>query len=604
MKKRVPGILLALLLAWSMLLPIGAATALQSPLLDRARTSIAACVGTDTAGAAVGVFAAGEALLLEGFGYADISADILVTPDTVFEIGDISGIFVALAAQRLAEQGALSLTESIETYLPADFYGKLKLVHPVTTEQLLLGCAGFDARTFDLVFDKESHRFDSLEKALLAEVPEQIAEPGTIYSYSPFGIALAAYVIECASGHDYDEYVSTDILAVLGMKNTVLQPDATTAAEKRADGHIAERDGVFAVCAEGGRSYAGLYPASGAISTPEDLGLLLSFLLGGNDKVLSHAARTALLSKIFENGIFSVSAPALSVQGTALGRTDETLHFGASLWLDPSKGIGAFALTNTVGSALLELPAELCGATVGRTTDLLGVMPDLNAFEGVYATADSESRSFVGRMHRKDNGVESVANGDGTLSFLGMRLKQIAPGVFADADGNGELGVVQFLLNGDGEVERVVTAKGETYLPVPFFEKQAPANVLFYAMMILTVGFLFAGVISLWIYFMTRYDREGKSFIYTLPLIFATMMSIFVLLQIWVGIEYGAAAFSSFFGALSVLTLLASIGAVVGFLLAFAASLTRRRMPARVARSAVLFIVFLLLVNYWGLSVL
>lgn len=604
MKKRIGVILAALLSVWSLLLPVGAAAVLQSPLLETARTRITESVGVDTAGAAVGIYVAGEPLMLEGFGYADISADALVTPDTVFEIGDLSAVFVALAAYRLAQQGTLSLTDSIEDYLPADFYANLGLSHPVTVEQLLLGCAGFEARTFDLVFKKESHRFDTLEKALLAEVPAQIAEPSTFYAYSPFGIALAAYTVQCASGQDYAEYVYEEILSVLGMKHTVLAPDAATETDKRASGHVAKEPGVFAVCVEGGRSYAGLYPANGAISTPEDMGLLLSFLQSGNAEVLSDAARVALLETVYENGIFSVSAPALSVRRTALGRTDETLHFGASLWMDLSRGIGAFVLTNTAGSSLLDLPAELCGTVVGETAEVSGAMLELETLEGVYVTAESESDSFVGRMLRKENGMEAVAAEDGTLGFLGMRLKQIAAGVFADADSEENVAVVQFLLNADGEVERVVTADGNTYLPVSFFEKELPANVLFYAMMILTVGFLFAGILSLVSYLMTRYDRTGKGFIYTLPLLFATLMSVFVLLQIWVGIEYGAAAFSSFFEVFSVLTLLASIGAIVGFLLAFAASLTHRKMPARVARSAVLFIVFLLLVNYWGLAAL
>ncbi len=602
MKKSLPMLLLTILLAMAMLLPVCAATSPADSSLATARTRIAETVGVDTAGAAVGILKGGECVFLEGFGYADITGERLITPETVFEIGDISAIFVALAAYRLEEQGVLSLTSGIDTYLPAAFYAELGLSYPVNTEQLLLGCAGFDGRTFDLSFQKESHRFDTLPKALLAEVPVQIAMPGEFYSYSPFGIALAAYVVECATGRSYAEYVTTDILTPLGMVSTVLNPDDTAASDKRACGHVKENAGVFAVGAHQGYSYAGLYPVDGALSTPEDLNTLLAFLLGGNEAVLSNAARTKMLTTVLENGIFAVAAPALSVQGAALGTTGGTSFFGASLWIDPTAGIGAFALTNTADSALLSLPAELCGATVGKTVEVTEGFPGISVLEGTYVTAAGEDRSFVGRMYRKDHGETVEVSEDGTILFRGMRLRQIGVGVFGDAAAEAPIALVQFVLGADGEVVRVVTADGNTYLPVSFWEQQKPATVLFYALLFLTAGFLFAGIFSLIFYLLRRNDPDSKGFVYTLPLLFATLMSIFVLLQMWVGIEYGAAAFSSFFGAMSLLTLFCSIGAIVCLLVAFAASLTRRKMPARVAYTSVLFIAFLLLVNMWGFS--
>lgn len=601
MKLRILTVMLCVLLTAALLLPVGAATSPADPLLATVRTRVAETVGTDTAGAAVGVYRNGESLFLEGYGYVKISDERLVTPDTVFEIGELSALFVAIAAYRAEEQGLLSLTATVDAYLPADFYGELDLSHPVTLEQLLLGCSGFDARTFDLTFEKESHRFGDLREALLAEVPEQVAMPGGYYSHSPFAIALAAYVLECVTGRNYAEYVTADLLTPLGMTGTYLDPDADTAKGDRAVGHVKRDAGAFATGAHNGYSYAGLYPADGALSTSEDMMALLSFLLKGNETVLSETARTKLLTTVFENGIFATSAPAMTVQGKAMGCTGGTLCFGASLWIDPAAGVGAFALTNTADSALLSLPAELCGATAGTAVSITEGYPDVSLLEGNYVRAESENRSFVGRMLRKEISESVEINEDGTIFFRGVRLRQIAVGVFGDADATDPVALVQFVLDDEGEVMRIVTADGQTYLPLSTLEGKTVSDVLYYALLLLCAGFLLIGTFSLILYLLRRDDR---SFIFMAALLFAALTSVFILLQVFVGIEYGVAAFSSFFAAMAFLTLLCSIGAAGCLLISFVVSIVHRGMPAKVAAAVASFLGLMALAHVWGLSLL
>ena len=600
MRKMVSLFVAFLLFLSAFLIPVCAASP-NDPMIAAVQNAVAEQVGTDTPGAAAGLFENGELVMLEGFGYADIEARSLVVPDTVFEIGDLSAIFVALAAYRLAEEGQLSLQANIDTYLPGDFMQKLDLAYPVTTEQLLLSSAGFEGRTFDLIFEKPSHRFDSLKEALLAQVPKQIAKPGTLCSYSSFGLALAAYVVECAADLPYAEYVREKILDPLKMTDTVLDPDGEQTNAKMAMGHITLEDRHFAVAKRQGRSYAGLYPVSGALSTAADLSALLTFLLRGNEAVLSDMSRQIILQTVSKNGVFSVFAPGLYVKGNALGVTDSTAHFGASLWIDPQRGVGSFVLTNTASSALLSVPATFCGASLGVAVETGGTMLDLETLEGTYATAESDTDSFVGRFARKDACVEVAATEGGELLFLGKTLRQIAPGIFAEVGEN--LATVQFLLDNNGDVSAVVTADGEVYLPVPFFEQKVPATILFYLLLLLCAWFLLGGIFSLIRYLAWRYEPHAEGFIYTLPLLFAALMSICALLQVFVGIRYGGGAFSSFFDAMSVITLLCSIGAIGCFLLAFLASVTRRGMTARVARNATLLVALVLLLHFLGLSV-
>ena len=319
MKQAVAFFLICLLLLPMLLLPVSAAAVPSDPLIALTQKSLDAHLGKDTPGAAVGIVQEGEVRMLEGFGYADITSRLLVTPETVFEIGPLSGIFTVLAAYRLAEQGRLDLKCDIAAYLPADFMGELELTHPVTTEQLLLGCGGFEGRTFDLIFKKASHRFDSLPKALLAEVPRQVVAPGELYAYSPFGIALAAYVVECVAGESYDGFVTAQVLTPLGMTRTALNPDEHTSTEGMASGHTSPTEGTFSAVKAGGRSYAGLYPASGARSCGADLVRLVAFLLRGEPTVLQESTRQLTLETVCKNGIFYRLCPRAFGSGRSPG---------------------------------------------------------------------------------------------------------------------------------------------------------------------------------------------------------------------------------------------------------------------------------------------
>ena len=601
MKKIGIVLLVTLSLLASAVLPIAATP--NDPLIAATRTKLEQTLGIDTPGAALVLDRGGETLLLEGYGYADINSRVLVHPETVFELGELSSLFVVLAAYRLAENGAVSLDANIADYLPDPMEKKLGLAHVTTLRQLLLGCGGFEGRTFDLIFDTPTGRFDTLEQALLAEVPRQIAAPGTFYAYSEFGIALAAYVVECIAGVPYDEYVTAEILTPLGMEHTVLDPDENAAGTYDASGHVFLGEGRFAVEKEQGRSYAGLYPATGARSAAADLARLLAALNGGSG-LLSSASCNEILTFAFENGIFAVSAPGMTVQGGARGISANTLSFGASLWFSPATKTAVLVMTNVQKSDLLTLPAELCGAHIGKETALGGNLTDLQVFRGVYTLADREDHSFVGLLDRKDHSFKCEVLEDGTLSFLDMTLRQVSPGVFAKADDTADVAQLQFLMDQTGKVYAVVTAAGETYLPVPFLQQKIPATLLFFLLLALAAWFLFAGIVSTVRYLAFRYEEGREPFVYTLPLLFAALVSLLALLQVWVGVQWGAMAYSSFFGAMSVITVLFTFGALACLIVAFMASLTRKGMTTRVVRTALLFIAFVLVLHFWGLSAL
>lgn len=643
-------------------LPFAAEPLPQNALIATAVEEIRAAVGHDTAGAAVVLFDGGTLQMAEGFGYADLGVKALVTPETVFEIGDISAVLVAISAYRMAELGLVSLTADIATYLPAEFVVELGLSNGVTLQQLLLGTAGFEGRSFDLRFESASDRFGALADALLAQVPQQVAPPDTFYAFSPFGITLAAYVLECAADMPYAAWVKEQILAPLGMHATVLDPNGEERAIDVAKGYTAAADGAFTPVAGDGRTYAGLWPANGALSTADDMARLLSFLLDGNTAVMSEESRAALLQTHFADGIFTLSAPGLKTNGTALGCRTATGAFGASFWFSPDMRRGAVVLTNTPESRLLNLPQTLCNVTFGVGVEAGGELPALDVFAGAFAPSQSEDGSFVGRLLRREQSIEITQNGDGTLLMMGKRLTQIAPGVFAYADGDQTLAAVQFVLNDAGDVERVVTAEGDCYLPLAFYEYGFVADFLLGLLIVLSCWLVLSGAFALRRFVLARgdsrrreeryrdrergsrrryddyddydddrrrdsrrryddyddyddddyddyddYDRgRGRrpATVFTIPTIVSLFVALSALLQLLIAFCFGASSVFSLFGAMSVITVLLCVAEVFFLVLAFIPALTKKKMPGRIIRRATVFLLYMLVLGYWGIIVI
>ena len=438
---------------------------------------------------------------------------------------------------------------------------------------------------------------------MLSDIPTQVTAPGTCYIASPYGVTLAAYVVECVTGMDYVSYVTEHILTPLGMTHTVLDPTVDSATEQDAVGYKAAGGGQFDAERKW-RRYSGLFPASGARSTAADLARWLELLLfGGNDAVLTGSARAELLVGL-KNGVFSPAALGFVKQGPCYISRGTTGFFEAVLAFDPTAGLGALVLTNVTGSALCDFPARLCGAAPEIDELPTGELPDLKTFRGVYNIATGEVRTFVGRIAVMHEVTECSAGKDGSLYFGERRYTQIAPCVFADAEAGDGVPVLQFLLDEDGKVTAVVTAEGQTFVPLPFYYRTGLINALFGAMVTLSGLFLLMGIYGVYRWYSRRRypaPDEEQSFRYVLPGILAAALALFVFIEALIAFRVGAAALSTVFFALSVVALLLGTCATVAYIVAFITSILDRKTHRRLALNAGLFVGYALLVYFWGL---
>lgn len=149
---------------------------------------------------------------------------------------------------------------------------------PVTVAHLLTHTAGFDEDIVGMMTATPEH-LPALGDHLAAHQPARVRPPGTLASYSNYGVALAGYLVEEVTGTPFPAYVRTHVTGPLGMTRTSFaQPLPPELAADLAVGHDADRRPIHG-------QYSLLSPAGGgAVTTAADLGRFMLAHLGGGTR--------------------------------------------------------------------------------------------------------------------------------------------------------------------------------------------------------------------------------------------------------------------------------------------------------------------------------
>lgn len=168
-------------------------------------------------GAVAVVVKDGEILHAKGYGYADAGAKKPVdAQDTLFRVGSLSAQFTWTAAMQLVEKHKLELDADINRYL--DFIVPPRNGKPVTLRDLMTQTAGFE----DAVKDRYAYDAASLipyDAWVKRWTPARIYTAGEVPAYSSYGVALAGYLVQRASGQPFADYMDRHILQPLDMKH-------------------------------------------------------------------------------------------------------------------------------------------------------------------------------------------------------------------------------------------------------------------------------------------------------------------------------------------------------------------------------------------------
>ncbi len=186
--------------------------------------------------AGVVLVARGDKVILEhAAGYSDREEKRAITLDAQFRIGSMNKMFTSVAILQLADQGNLSLDDTVGKYIPGypakDVATKVKIRH-------LLTHSGGTGDIFGEEFAKKRLELKTLDDYYrLYGARELDQEPGTSFRYSNYGYILLGLIIEKASGMSYYDYVREKIFAPAGMSATDSLPESES-VPRRSVGYM------------------------------------------------------------------------------------------------------------------------------------------------------------------------------------------------------------------------------------------------------------------------------------------------------------------------------------------------------------------------------
>lgn len=437
----------------------------------------------DLAGAVVVVVKDGALLAAKGYGYADVGKRIPVDPaTTLFRPGSVSKLFMWTAVMQLVEQGKLDLDTDVNKYL--DFTIPPRDGKPITLRDLMTHTAGFEEAVKNLIV-RDIGQLKTNEAWLKDWIPERVYPAGEVSAYSNYGAALAGYIVQRASGMEFEDYVELHIYRPLGMRyatfrQPVPEPLAAHVAKSYTKASLPPLPFELVAAA----------PAGSMAVSGEDMGrFMIAHLHDGRfgDAQILRPETARQMHEYTHHSVPGLLPMALGFYHmdrngqTIIGHGGATECFHSVLALYPKQDLGVFVSVNGAGEASGALRRQLL---VGLT-DRYFPVPD--ARPPTLATAREHGALLVGRYLSSRTSLsnplsvlnlftqpEITLDADGTLvtpdfrdiADVPRRWREVKPFVWLD-DANGRrLGVTMQ----DGKVRWMAiddTAPFSEFRPVP-----------------------------------------------------------------------------------------------------------------------------------------
>nr|WP_198683472.1 serine hydrolase domain-containing protein [Peristeroidobacter agariperforans] len=188
-------------------------------------------------GASLLIVRDGKPFVRRSYGFANLEDRTPAAPDTNYRLASVSKQFTAAAILLLAEEGKLSLDDSLRKWFPS----LPDAATAMTIRQVLSHMSGLidyeDVIPPDLT--QQLHDADVLE--ILETQNRSYFPPGKGYRYSNSGYALLALIVGKASGKDFATFLKDRIFTPLGMTNTVAYEESISTVKNRAFGYSEEQ---------------------------------------------------------------------------------------------------------------------------------------------------------------------------------------------------------------------------------------------------------------------------------------------------------------------------------------------------------------------------
>ncbi len=207
-------------------------------------------------GLSAAIVSGGSVGWTRGYGLANVWRGQRVRPDTPFMLASISKTVICTAVMQAVEDGLFALDDDINDLLAFPVRLPARPHMPITIRHLLTHTSGILDRwaVWDDLYSKGDSRVplgaflrDYLVRGRRYYRRANFArrDPGSKYAYSNVGAALAAYVVEVASGTGFDRWCDERIFGPLGMARTGWHLADLPAAEVAMPYHWSRADDRF-----------------------------------------------------------------------------------------------------------------------------------------------------------------------------------------------------------------------------------------------------------------------------------------------------------------------------------------------------------------------
>ena len=496
---------------------------------------------TQTPGAAVAIVRSNQVEWLAGIGKADVTANLPVTPDTLFRLGSVSKGFVALAALQLQEAGKLKLTDTVRQWVPdVAFVNPWEVTNPVRLVHLMEHTSGFDdMRLREFALNDPAM---TLNSALAYGASSRVCRwpPGTRMAYCNSGPAVVAAVIEKASGERFEDYMQKHVFHPLHMDgaNYLYTPEVQRRLAK-----LYRPDGITPYP----YWHVGLRPTAGLNASARDMANYLRFLLqrGSLDGTQSLQAASidrmergetlpsAKLGRMAEYGLFnyeSVYGPFVfhGHNGAVMGDITEMGYLpgqgcGYAVMINSGSFIAGYRIANLVRDYLRPR------LTAPPLPPVVAVPDQLKRhYAGYYQSISPLMQWSQGINRWLDARTLTVTSNGLSVSFHGFYKHRVLP-VTERLYRNEDASLATLALLPDAAGRTLIQCRMGTYERIPALEywAQLAGIVLVGAVVVSSLAMAPVWIVRRWL---GKSRNPGPMSVRFLPLVSAALLTAFAVL--------------------------------------------------------------------------
>jgi len=258
------------------------------PLPDTVQEQVNEAVDLGFDGMIVYVDQGGKEPAFYAAGWKNRENKIPADPQSLFKIGSISKLYVAVAVAKLVSDGSLSLDKTLADYLP-ELAGRIENADKITLRMMVQHRSGIPNYTDYPGFWENDYSKNSKESLdLVLDTPADF-EPDKKYRYSNTNYLLIGEILDKTLGYSHHQYIRREILMPLKLNHTfsllseVDLEDVMSGYDVGYDADLKYNDFTS--------------PAGSMVATAQDVGIFLRAL---NDGSLLNEKEQAIYSSIYK----------------------------------------------------------------------------------------------------------------------------------------------------------------------------------------------------------------------------------------------------------------------------------------------------------------